>query len=168
VPGMDSIGNIWEKMRIFYYSTLIPVNLLEKDKSIFSMPDNIHYAGEISDELSSLNQMLNLPESYEESKVSSFYYKNEFEECLIILEIDKDRHLIAGPALTEKIHEDYINIMIRQKRLPIGIKNKLIGHYEKLPVIDNHRLYYCGKLMDNLFCGDIRPRVLCLSSLTIP
>lgn len=151
---MNIVEDIIEKMRIFHYSTLIPINLIENDKSLFKVPEEIHYASWIINSSFSFSQLLSLNDSDENDSKKPFYFKNDFEECLIMAKINKELHLLAGPVLTEKISENSINRFIRQNKLSIEIKKKLLNHYASLPIMNSNRLYYCGRLIDNLFLND--------------
>ncbi len=154
---MKDLKHIQEKLRAFYYSTLVPVNLIENGKSIYSLPENIYYLDTLIKDAYHLENLLTVSMAGEFSQVKSYYYRNHFEECFILLHVEGYTHIIAGPFLNEKIYEGYINSLIRLNKLPIKIKGKLIPYYENLLVLDTNRCYYCGKLLESLFGHLVAP-----------
>lgn len=147
---MDS-KRIREKIRIFYYSTLIPINYLDNGKSVYSQPESINYINSIIKDAYLIENIFGSEVNKNHNRIKSVYYKNEYDECFIIMELKENKHIIVGPTLNEKIYEGHVNSTIRLKKLPIKLKSKLITYYDNLPVIDNNRYYYFGKLLENLF-----------------
>lgn len=148
---MGDIRSIKEKLRTFYYSTLIPVNLIENGKSIFSLPESIRYINSIIKDAYDAGDLLAISNTGDYGRIRASYYKNAYEECFIILHMGESKHIIAGPMLNEKLYEGYINNIIRLNKLPIKLKTKLVSFFDNLPLVDTHRCYYCGKLLENLF-----------------
>ena len=150
---MDNFGSLREKLRVFHYSTLVPVNYIENGNSVYTLPDHLSYINCIIKDSYSIDHMLGVSNSGGYGIIQSYYYKNDYDECFIIMNIEESKHMIAGPFLNERLYEGYINNIIRLKKLPIKLKNKLLNYYEKLLVIDTHRGYYCGKLLETLISG---------------
>ncbi len=148
---MGDLKSIKEKLRTFHQATLMPVNLLENNKSIYSLPEKINYINNIIKDAYKIEDMLVVPGTGHYDRVKSYYYKNIYDECFIILHIIGSYQVIAGPIINEKIHEGIINNIIRLNKLPIKIKNKLLHYFESLLIIDTNRCYYCGKLLEYLF-----------------
>lgn len=152
---MGELKSIKEKLRTFHHVTLVPVNLIEKGKSIYSMPENICYINSIIKNSYKIEDMLSMSCFGQYDSIKSYYYKNNYNECFIILHVKEDKQIIAGPILNEKIHEGEINNIIRLNKLPIKIKSKLVYYFENQLVLDINRCYYCGKLLEFLFGGTI-------------
>lgn len=147
---MENVKNISEKLRSFYYSTLVPVNVIENGTSLYTIPDKINYINSIIKNSYMFDNIFNSDSFMEDTKHKSFYYKNEYEECFAIIKYEKNNFIILGPTLSEKIYERHVNNIIRIMKLPIKLKPKLIQYYENLIVIDNNRFYHCSKLLENI------------------
>ncbi len=152
---MGDLKSIKEKIRTFHHATLIPISLIEKGRSIYSMPDEVCYINSIIKDSYTLEDMLSMSCSDRYDSIKSYYYRNNYDECFIIMHIKGDRQVIAGPVLNEKMHEGTINNIIRLNKLPIKIKGRLISYFEDLLILDTNRCYYCGKLLEFLYGGSI-------------
>lgn len=148
---MDDLKIINEKLRTFHYSTLIPINFFENGKSLFTLPQPLNYISNLIKDAYLIENIFSASNIQDNKKVKAFYYKNEFDECFAIIELQENKQIILGPTLSEKIYEGHINNIIRLKKLPIKLKSKLINFYDGLLVIDNNRFYHCVKLLENLF-----------------
>lgn len=148
---MGDLKHIKEKLRTFHQATLLPVNLIEHSKSIYSQPEDISYINSIIKSAYRIEDMLTISDTKDRNVVKSYYYKNNYDECFIIVNIKENYQVIAGPILNEKIHEGIINNIIRLNKLPIKIKSRLLNYYDSLLIVDANRCYYCGKLLEYLF-----------------
>ncbi|MGE5676695.1 MAG: hypothetical protein ACM3ZR_01440 [Pseudomonadota bacterium] len=149
--------DIREQLKTFHQVTLVPVNLVEDGQSICLIPESTCYMNSIIKNSDEIEALISISEASYYNKIKAFYHKTDYEECFILLSVSKNRYVIAGPVLTQKLHEGEINNIIRQKKLPIRIKGKLAGYYESLPILDTNKYYYCGKLLELLF-GKTAPR----------
>jgi len=147
---MTALKSIREKLRTFHQVTLIPVNLIEGNQSIYAMPENISYINGIIKNSYETADLLSISDNGYYNKIKPFYHMNNYAECFIVMSLAENRHIIAGPNINNKIHEGVINNIIRLNKLPIKIKNKLMNYYENLLVLDTNRYYYCGKLLEFL------------------
>lgn len=152
---MIALKSIREKLRTFYQVTLIPVNLIEGNESIYAMPENISYINGIIKNSYETSDLLSISDNGYYNKIKPFYHMNNYAECFIVMGLTENRHIIAGPIINNNIHEGVINNIIRLNKLPIKIKNKLMNYYENLLVLDTNRYYYCGKLLEFLFGNTI-------------
>jgi two-component system response regulator YesN len=149
---LSDLESIQGKIRSFYYSTLIPVNIIENNKIIYSLPENVNNISSIIKDTYTIEGIFNSDNNnVAATKIKTFYYKNEYDECFAILDLKDNIHIIIGPTLYERIYESHINNIIRLKKLPIKLKAKLINYYDSLIIIDSTRFYYCGKLLENIF-----------------
>ena len=148
---MGDLKSIKEKLRTFHHATLMPINLLKDNKSVYCLPESISYISSIIKDAYTIEDMPSLSPSGYSDKIKSYYFKNDYDECFIILHIKENYQLVAGPVLNEKIHEGIVNNIIRLNKLPIKIKSKLVNYFENLLVINTNRCYYCGKLLEYLF-----------------
>lgn len=148
---MGDLKDIKGKLRTFHQATLIPVNLIQDTKSIYSLPESINNINGIVKDAYRIEDLPAISDSSPIDRIKSYYYKNNYDECFIILHIKEDYRLIAGPVLNEKLHEGIINNIIRLNKLPIKIKYKLVNYFEDLPILDTNRYYNCGKLLEYLF-----------------
>jgi AraC-like DNA-binding protein len=148
--------SIQENLRTFYYATLAPVNFIENGKSVCSLPESVCYINSIIKDSYKTEDLLRGSDIGDYDRTKSYYYRNGYDECFIVLHIKENMFVIAGPFLNEKIYDGYINNIIRLNKLPIKIKNKLANYYKSLLVIDNNRCYYCGKLLEDMFCSWIQ------------
>jgi AraC-like DNA-binding protein len=156
---MNKLKSIKEKLRTFHYATLIPVSLIENSKITYSIPQNICYINSIIEGAYKTEDLLLMSDSGIYDGIKSNYCKNEYEECFIILCLQHDMYIVAGPVLDEKVHESIIRNMIRIHKLPIKIKNKLVNYFESLPIIDPNRCYYCGKLLEYIYNNNAEDNV---------
>jgi len=148
---MGDLKSIKEKLRTFHHATLMPINLLKDNKSVYCLPESISYISSIIKDAYTIEDMPSLSPSGYSDNIKSYYFKNDYDECFIILHIKENYQLVAGPVLNEKIHEGIINNIIRLNKLPIKIKSKLINYFENLLIVNTNRCYYCGKLLEYLF-----------------
>lgn len=148
---MGDLKSIKEKLRAFHQATMVPINLLKDNKSIYCLPESISYINSIIENSYKVEDIPSLfPSGYFDS-IKSNYFKNDYNECFIILNLKENYQLVAGPVLNEKIHDGILNNIIRLKKLPIKVKSKLVNHFDNLLVINTNRCYYCGKLLEYLF-----------------
>lgn len=150
---MSDSNPIKELLRNFYYSAMIPVNYIRNEKSVFRIPDELAYINEIIRDAYSLEQLLQAS-AYEAEAIgqsTTYYFRNIYDECFLILNLNDEEHVLVGPFLNEKIYEGSVNNIIRENRLQIKLKNKLMSYYDRLPVVHTNRSYHCGKLLDRLF-----------------
>jgi YesN/AraC family two-component response regulator len=148
---LSDLERIQERIRTFYYSTLIPVNIIENGIIVYSLPENVNNISNIISNSYTIEDIFISVNNDDNIKVKAFYYKNEYDECFTILDLKENRHIIIGPTLSEKLYESHVNNIIREKKLPIKLKTKLVNYYESLLIIDSTRFYYCGKLLENIF-----------------
>jgi len=154
-------ASIKEKLRVFHYATRIPICFIENKEHSYSLPENIDSINNIVKNAYKITDLISLSDAGHYAAAKAYYHKNNYEECFIILRISENYHLIAGPILNEKLHEGTINNIIRLNKLPIKMKSKLHSYFDSLQVVDSNSYYYCGKLMEYLFCGSISksPRI---------
>lgn len=152
---MSDTVSIRNSLRTFYYATLVPVNLFENDKSVYSLPESISYINSIIKNSYKIEDLLAVSDNGYHDRTKSYYYRNDYDECFIVLHIKETMFVIAGPFLNEKVYDGYVNNIIRLNQLPIKIKTKLANYYESLLVINYNRCYYCGKLLENIFCSRV-------------
>jgi YesN/AraC family two-component response regulator len=153
---MTVLKSIREKLRTFQQVTLVPVNLIEGNQSIYSMPENISYINGIIKNSYETEDLLLIADTGYYNKIKPFYHMNNYDECFIVMSLEENMHIIAGPIINSKIHEGVINNIIRLNKLPIKIKSKLMNYYENLLLLDTNRYYYCGKLLEFLFGSTIQ------------
>lgn len=138
-----------DKLRLFYYSTLIPVRVFHDGSILCSMPERIQYINAIFSDAYSVESIFNMHNDSNHI-VKAFYYRNEYEECFILYELQNQIKLLAGPVLNERLLEGHVNNIIRLNKHPIKLKSKLTAYYDSLRVVDSNRFYYCGKLLETL------------------
>jgi len=110
---MGDLKSIKGKLRTFHHATLMPINLLKGSKSVYCMPESINYISSIIKDAYTIEDMPSLSPSGYSDNIKSYYFKNDYDECFIILHIKENYQLVAGPVLNEKIHEGIINNIIR-------------------------------------------------------
>lgn len=150
---MAELRNTIELLRAFHYATLIPVSLIEHNNKVYSLPEDISYINGIINDAYSIDDILSASDAGDFNSLKSYYYRNNYYECFIIVHIRENQHVVAGPVLNERVHEGVINNIIRLNKLPIKIKSKLAGYFDSLLVFDSNRCYYCGKLLEYLLGG---------------
>ena len=148
---MNVKESLWEQLRTFHQVTLVPVNLVEGGQSICLIPESTCYINGIIKDSYGTEDLISISEASYYNKIKAFYHRTDYSECFILLSISDNRYVIAGPVLSQKLREGEINNIIRQEKLPIKIKGKLMSYYESLPVLDTNKYYYCGKLLELLF-----------------
>lgn len=148
---MEELKLTREKLRTFHQATLVPVSLIEANKSIYSMPDGLEYLNNIIKGSYETKDIISITDTCNYERYKPYYYKNNFEECFIVFDMEECRKIIAGPFINETLNESKINNIIRQNKLPIKIKTRLADYFENLSVIDINRCYYCGKLLEYLY-----------------
>lgn len=148
---MPSLKSIREKLRTFNQVTGIPVNLVENNQSLYSIPEDLSYINSLIKDSYDAEDLLSLSDISYYDKTKSYYHMSDFNECFIILSLSDVLRIIAGPVINGKLHEGSINNIIRLNKLPIKIKSKLMNYYDRLLVLDTNRYYYCGRLLELLF-----------------
>ncbi|HQI16520.1 MAG TPA: AraC family transcriptional regulator [Bacillota bacterium] len=148
---MGDLKSIINKLRTFHHATLVPINLLKDNKSVYCLPESISYISSIIKDAYTIEDIPGLSPSGYSDSIKSYYLKSDYDECFIVLHIKENYQLVAGPVLNEKKHEGIINNIIRLNKLPIKVKGKLVNYFDNLLVINTTRCYYCGKLLEYLF-----------------
>lgn len=148
---MGDLKSIKEKLRTFHHATLVPVNLIRNSKSIYSLPESIIYINSIIKDPYKVEDIPVISAAGHYDRIKSYCYRNNYNECFIILNVKEDYQVIAGPVLNEKINEGIVNNIIRLNKLPIKLKSKLVNYFEDLLILDTDRCYNCGKLLEYLF-----------------
>jgi two-component system response regulator YesN len=150
---MTELKNTMELLRTFHQASLVPVSLIELNKGVYSLPEEINYINGIISDAYSMEDIISASGAIDFTSPKSYYYRNNYYECFIIVHVSNNQYVVAGPVLNERIHEGIINNIIRLNKLPIKIKSKLAGYFDSLLVIDSNRCYYCGKLLEYLLGG---------------
>jgi YesN/AraC family two-component response regulator len=143
--------SILEKIRMFYFSTTVPIRMVDNNMTLYSLPDEIKSITNIVKNNNVVENIFKNINSYNDRDVKTYYITNEYFECFNVLSLDDKRLIIVGPFLKEKIMEGDIKKIIRMNKLSITLKNELIEYYNNLRIIDSTKYYYSGKLLEYIF-----------------
>ncbi|WP_105619292.1 AraC family transcriptional regulator [Vallitalea okinawensis] len=133
-----------KKCRLYHYSTSFSVRVVQNQQCTFSLPSDIATA----DHLLGIDTIKDLSGLYNDP-FKAFYYKNSYDECFILMHC-RQYLIVVGPILTAPILEGELNTIIMNNKLSIKHKTNFSKYYNSLPLIDQNRYYYSGKLLEQL------------------
>lgn len=136
-------------MRTYHYATGLSIAWYEGDELRQNLPADSSCAQAL---LSGGTKLSALPPISKEL-LSAQYLGTRYHERFICLRLNDRELLLAGPMLSEPMTETAILRLIRSEALPIWLKPTLTGYYASLPVADDSRYYYSGKLLEALYKG---------------
>ena len=146
---MKSFENEIELLRSFYYAMELPVRLLAEQETVFSMPDRIVTAAELTENA----ELLSFP--LEEGSEAQ-YIVNAVGEYYIYYAARDEFVVAVGPFLLDKPSESFINDLARSGRIALREKTKMQEYYASLSQISRQRYFYVGRLLERLFSGSVR------------
>lgn len=126
-----------------YSSNNLPIFIIEKDKDIFSLPENIINAKKI----------LNLKKAYlefDKNENRVHIIENKYKEIYLTICID-DYQIIVGPILSERIEIGQVTNMVRDGIIPFHQKNNMYKYYQNAKVLDEKQIFYTTKLLEHMF-----------------
>lgn len=144
--------------RCFHYSAGLPVRLITGSRVMFSMPEKITTAVDVTgDESISSELQLMVFESDTEIHDSHSpvrYAANQVGENYIILHAAPELSVSVGPFLAEPATSSYITGLVRSGVLKLHDKAPMQEYLDSLPVLTSKQFYYLGKLLEMLFLPD--------------
>ena len=139
-------------MRTYHYATGLSIEWYENNEPRQTLPTD---AGSASVLLSGGTRLSALP-PFSGEPMHAQYLATRYHERFICLMLNDRELLLAGPLLSEPMTETALLRLIRSEALPIWLKPSLFEYYSSLPIADDNRYYYSGKLLEEL-CGKLRP-----------
>ncbi len=139
-------------MRTFYYATGLSIEWYEDNVPRQSLPADATSVGKMlldSTRLSALPPFAGEP-------IHAQYIHTRYQERFICLRLNDRDLLLIGPMLEKPMTEAAILRLIRSEALPIWLKPAIFEYYASLPVADDNRYYYSGKLLEEL-CQGMKP-----------
>lgn len=133
----------------FYYSTDLPICIFENDKLEISLPNNISSAQTILNK-NSLAPLSNKLHGIE-------LVLNIVKEAYFILKLDYYT-INVGPFLLENMKGGVLTNMIRNGLIPFHQKSAMNLHFQNCKVLDENKLFYINKLLENMFLVDEKDR----------
>ena len=131
-------------IRMFYYATGIPVELLVNGATAYSLPETIVCAARIIGDPS----FFPVPN---QNDPNVQYLVTPAHESFFVLALADEVLLRAGPVLQSPMQADRLAPLIRAGVLPFRWKTELAAHFAACPVLDDRHLFYSGKLLETLF-----------------
>lgn len=155
-----NIDELSEIMRIFYFSSFIPIKALDDNLKILGClpnlnfidyPFTIDFEGEYRKIHDSLCQ---LPESNK-----GFLYTNNYELSYIAVSLWKNKvfkgSLIVGPFILFSPESLNIDKLIEVNKLPFSIKSELKKFYQQLNIAKHPRELYLTKFLISLIHNNL-------------
>ncbi len=139
-------------MRTYYYATGLTIEWYENNEPRQALPADASCAGVL---LLGGTRLSALPPFTGEALCAQ-YIGTRYHERFICLRLNERELLLAGPMLNEPMTETALLRLIRSEALPIWLKPALFEYYSSLPVADDNRYYYSGKLLEDL-CSSMEP-----------
>ena len=139
-------------MRTYHYATGLTIEWYEDNKPRQTLPADASCAGVL---LLGGTRLSVLP-PFTGEVLCAQYIGTRYHERFICLRLNERELLLAGPMLIEPMTETALLRLIRSEALPIWLKPALFEYYSSLPVADDNRYYYSGKLLEYL-CGSMEP-----------
>lgn len=146
-------------MRTYHYATGLSIEWYENNEPKQAFPSDASCVGKL---LLGSTRLSSLP-PFTGQALCAQYLHTSYQERFICLRINDRDLLLAGPMLEETMTEAAILRLIRSQALPIWLKPTIFEYYSSLPVADDNRYYYSGKLLEEL-CRGIGPETAAVSS----
>lgn len=140
---MQTYNNEIETAKCLHYATGFPVCVLRGEKVVYSLPEKILTAAELTG-----SEMLRLRPSQITRTVE--YILSPAGERYICLSIALSTVLTLGPFLTEAINDTFITELVRSGLVKMHFRQELRRYFDSLEVISLQRYYYTGKLVEML------------------
>lgn len=140
---MESFEHEIQLIRDFHYSVDLPIALLVKGNCVYSLPDRIIHASDVSDNPDFF------PTFENSGKVQ--YLQTDSSENYVCLKLENGICVLAGPFLTQSVSTEFVSELVRSGKLALKYKNALIEHFSTLPVISQQKYFHIGKLIESLF-----------------
>ena len=134
-----------ELMKIFHYSTQLPVFSVERGEITFALP-----AFPVTAE-SVFEQEPGLPLSFDNQPAAVQYIATPYNEQFLIYPLSESAFVASGPFLTEPMSGKAIVEMIKTKQISLKKKQALDEHYGSVRQLTSQAYYYSGQLMQKLF-----------------
>ncbi len=138
--------DLTEPMKVFYYSTRLPVWLLKNGEAESSLPERAETAGRIVTGREGPHVRYD-PHAYGTVQ----YLSSGYGELFAVLVLDDTFVAAAGPLLTEPMHSGAVANMVRAQRLPVRLKARLEAYFGGVERVSAQTYYYCGKVLSALF-----------------
>lgn len=126
-----------------YYATDFPVCVCSGDRVLYSLPEKIGSAAELTESPA----LRFLPSDTEEGVQ---YILSPAGERYIHYRLPEGVSVTLGPFLTESITDVFINDLIRSGLMKMRCKKALREYYDSLALISLQRYYYTGKLAETV------------------
>lgn len=140
-----SSESLIQTIRIFHYTTGLPVYMSRNGRLVYSLPDEISCAADIA-------ELEDLAPEPAEGENSVQYLITRALEAFLFLYLEEGHALLrVGPFLHEPVGDAQISQLIRRGVLPFGCRKAAASHYAACPVLDEKRSFYSGKLLEALF-----------------
>lgn len=131
----------------FYYSSnYLPISIVTKKKTIFSLPEKIVSAKTI----------LGLEKNFIEMNTEEHFVhtiENKYKEIFFCICISKYQ-VIIGPFLSKKVETGQLTNMIRNNLIPFHQKAVLLDYYNSCKILDDKQIFYTAKLIQHMFTID--------------
>ncbi|WBW97773.1 AraC family transcriptional regulator [Oceanirhabdus sp. W0125-5] len=150
--NLDVLGEI---MKIFYYSSLIPIRFIDNNLIIqdYLPESNILDYSIFDNKKGEYQSSVDIFSKWGASK-EYYYYTNEYGLSYIsvgVWENDILRGVLtAGPFLLLSHHNIDLDNLILKYQMPLNMKTSLMEFYKELKVIDYTRLLYLSKFLITL------------------
>jgi two-component system response regulator YesN len=138
--------DISETMKLFYYSTQIPVFLVKDNKVTSALPSFPSMAE---------SMIKHAPDPiffYEHRQNKIQYVTTSFKEQLLVCLLSNGSVVAAGPFLLEPITGKEMVEILKAEKVSIKQKAILDDYYSHMKQITSQTYYYSGQLMEVLFC----------------
>ena len=136
-------------MRTYHYATGLAIEWYEDEVPRQGLPGDAICAGVL---LLGGTRLSALP-SVSGEFLCAQYFNTRYHERFICLRLNERELLLAGPMLSEPMTETAILRLIRSEALPLWLKPALTEYYASLPMADDNRYYYSGKLLEALYAS---------------
>jgi hypothetical protein len=145
-------------MRTYHYATGLSIEWYENNEPRQALPADASCVGKL---LLGSTRLCALP-PFPGEPLRAQYIHTRYQERFICLRLNDRDLLLVGPMLEEPMTEAAILRLIRSEALPIWLKPVIFEYYSSLPVADDNRYYYSGKLLEEL-CSDMEPETVAAS-----
>lgn len=135
---------IISKLRVFHYSTDLPVSLLDGGKVVFIMPEDIKTGYSLLKDAS----LIPVP-SNEETHPQIF--KNYLYESALFINLGHDDFFaVIGPVLSAPMEPGTITNLVRKGLIPFHQQTTFQKYYKSLKIADDNKLFFSGVLLESL------------------
>lgn len=139
------IQEITYLLKCFYYSSGLPVHLIQDNKPIFSLPEKRTSIRQLTNDSNPEYQIIQ-----NEKRISVI--QSKYKELFIRIDLNNENfYSLIGPFIINKIESGELTNMVRNGIIPFHQKTQIEKYYKSIPILDKEKIFYTIKILERIF-----------------